>query len=291
MHHRQRSCSQIWTVVAATLFTLTLSASDMALLVGEVHEDWYDEDKLEADVDTIIVETAGQFASVRTFDHAGIEQLQVWVEANLRDGELDIIWLNGSMPRFLWPKGQPKTLARQWLDTGNMFINVGQPFAQQSWECDGGCEENGPQAAADILGLSPDLFVSINDVVKVGGPALNIKRTATGTEFMPRLCRRPLTSIVMATAEVDGDWTVAAAFATWKGDEPGEVADPIVIRNRRTNGYLCIISQTLGPRRCERGEATADFINNWVIKNAVGFGVAAAGKLPAKWGAIKSRSM
>ena len=53
------------------------------------------------------------------------------------DGELDIIWLNGSTPSVLYPLENKKpdgSRAEKWLDDGNMIINVADWFAWGNFE-------------------------------------------------------------------------------------------------------------------------------------------------------------
>ena len=240
------------------------------------------------DVATIIEQTSNRFNSIEQYTEEGFDDFEAWVEANLADGELDIIWLNGSMPRFLWPEGRPVPLAQQWLDSGNMFINVGQTFAWQSWECDGGCPENGLGTAAQILGLAGEVFVILDAIRGEGGANVILTKTALGHEYMPSLCARPPSTYGMKLADITGDWEVAASFATISGEEPGEYADPVVIHNKRTNGYLCIISQSGGNLWCSRGGPTADFINHWMPANAIGFAVDRRDKLVTSWADIKA---
>jgi hypothetical protein len=288
MKHGIMTCVRSVTIAVALAGATLANASDLALLRGSFQPLWYSDVKLGKDVDKIVEKTAGLFNSTVQFNDDSLDDFERWTKNNLNDGELDIIWLNGSMPRFLWPGGVGKPLARQWLDTGNMFINVGQTFADQSWECEGGCEVNGLGAAQDILdGVGGEIFVRINAVRGEGGANVVIKKTPAGEKYLPSMCDRPPTSFTMKISEVKGDWEVADSFATLSGEEPGDFADPVVIHNKKTNGYLLILSQSGGNLWCSRGGPSADFMNNWVPANAIGFGVAPAGKLVTRWADIK----
>ena len=289
MKHGIMTCVRTVPIAAALLGATLANASDLALLAGSFKPLWYSEVKLGKDVAKIVENTADVFNSTQQFNDDSLDEFERWTRNNLNDGELDIIWLNGSMPRFLWPEGGATPLARQWLDTGNMFINVGQTFAEQSWECEGGCEENGLGAAQDILdGVAPEIFVRINAVRGEGGHNVIIKKTAAGEKYLPSLCGRPPTTITMKIADVQGDWEVAESFATLSGEEPGDFADPVVIHNKKTHGYLFILSQSGGDLWCSRGGPSADFMNNWVTANAIGFGVEPLGKLTTTWAGLKN---
>ena len=291
MKHRGSLWVKSSVLVATMIWSTAASASDLALLVGAFKDLWYDDAKMTRDVATIVEKTAPQFASISQYTEDQFDDFKTWMKNNMADGELDIIWLNGSMPHFMWPEGKPVSMAQQWLEAGNMFINVGQTFADQSWECGGaGCEVNGIGAATNILGLAGEIFVSINAVRGEGGANVVLKKTDAGIEYLPSMCARPPSSIVFQIADIVGDWEVGDSFATLTGDNPGEYADPCVIHNKKTNGYLCILSQSGGDLWCSRGGPTADFINNWVTKNAIGFGVEPAGKLVTRWAELKSGS-
>ena len=85
-----------------------------------------------------------------------------------------------------------------------------------------------------------------------------------------------------------GDWRVAAIFGSNDGTEDeADFADPAVINNRKTGGYLAVINQAGFDLWNRRGEICSDFINNWVTANAVGFSVDVKGKLVTRWASIK----
>ena len=100
-------------------------ASDMAFHTGDVTE-CYSQATMLDDVDEIKGAVEGLFKEVVVFNDDEFDDLKAWAEANLDDGELDIIWIHGVMPSVLYPLGgQPDgSLAERWLDNGNMFIDV-----------------------------------------------------------------------------------------------------------------------------------------------------------------------
>src|SRR5210317_1053998 len=91
----------VFVVVFA--FCTTAMASDIAFYVGQWNTDgWYDSSQYN-DVETIITETGHLFNDVRKFDDGQFNEFRTWVDENMNDGEMDIIWLNGCMPSVLYP--------------------------------------------------------------------------------------------------------------------------------------------------------------------------------------------
>ena len=102
-------------------------ASDIAFYVGAVPGTAYNEATMNKDVKKIIQGTRSLFKDVQKFADDNLNELGQWVDANIGDGELDIIWLNGSTPSTLYPLENKKpdgSRAEKWLDDGNMIINL-----------------------------------------------------------------------------------------------------------------------------------------------------------------------
>ena len=102
-------------------------------------------------------ETGPMFNDVQSFDDTDIDGLGEWAEANIGDGDLDIIWLNGQIPSSLYPtfnEEEEGSRAERWLDDGNMFINVADWFAWATHE-NGEKERNTHVAAGFILDQGP----------------------------------------------------------------------------------------------------------------------------------------
>jgi len=235
----------------------TAMAADIAFYVGGWNPGWYDATQFD-DVAVIIDEAGHNFKDIQQFDDsaAGFDAFTAWIDENTDDGELDIIWLNGTMPSVLYqfpnvdPDGSP---AETWLDNGNMFINVGDWFGYMSYEGGSRSADNGPSGAANILDLAGGIFV--------GGPQGTMEITAAGTEYLPSLTAvasdRPL-----VLSQLAAPWEVAEIFAQNSG---GTHADPIVIRNTETDGYLAVVNQNAGGGWLDsRGLTCAELINNWI---------------------------
>jgi hypothetical protein len=255
--------------IFAIAFCPAAMASDIAFYVGAPNVDgWYDAASMNADVETIIAEAGGLFGEIQKFDDDQFDEFGDWVDKNTNDGEMDIIWLNGCMPSVLYTLGNSQadgSLAEKWLDGGNMFINVGDWFAYCSYE--GGprqSPENTGTGAANILDLSAGIIVSADNT--------SLTVTDTGKEYIPSLKSTVITYRPIVLSAVVDPWEVSAVFAQ---NAAGTYADPVVIHNTDTDGYVAFINQSAGSGPPgwldDRGLSCAEFINNWV-NEMVGLG-------------------
>jgi hypothetical protein len=256
-------------LAVALLLSTTAMAADIAFYVGAPNVDgWYDVATMNADVATIIEQTGALFNDIEQFNDKQFAEFGAWVDKNTNDGELDIIWLNGCMPSVLYTLGnaQPDgSRAEKWLDGGNMFINVGDWFGYCSYE--GGprqSPENGPTGAANILDLSSGIIVSADNTPMTVTP--------TGKEYLPSIGSSTISYRPIVLSAVTAPWEVAAVFAQTTA---GTQADPVVIHNTDTDGYVAFINQSAGSGPPgwlnDRGLTCAEFINNWV-NDVIGLG-------------------
>jgi len=243
-------------------FSATAMAADIAFYVGNPNVDgWYDVATQTADVATIIDETGHLFKDIQQFDDSQFDEFGAWVDERTDDGKMDILWLNGCVPSVLYPfvNLEPDgSRIEEWLDGGNMVINVGDWFGYVSYE--GGAREaaNGGAGAANILDLASGIIT--------GGAQGAMVVTATGEEYLPSLnavaAERPV-----VLSEVVAPWEVAAIFGQ---NAAGTHADPVVLYNTETEGYIAFINQAV-TWIDDRGLTTAEFIGNWV-REVIGLG-------------------
>jgi len=271
-------------ILAFTLCIGVSHASDLALFVG--NPSWYNVGTMQDDAAKIMdTLNGGVLKEVKTFNDDQVKDLEAWAKANMKDGELDIIWLPGSTPDVLYPIPDLKpdgSLAEEWLDNGNMIINLGDWFACLSNE-KGVLRRNDAGAApANILDLPAIIKVTDNLPVIV---------TETGKKYMPSL-KDFIADRALQLGSVIEPWEVAAAFATPSGKEKDLQADPVVIHNTKTDGYFAIITQTLPDHMGDMSRATLtiELIKNWMsgsglLKSA---SVNSGGKLATTWAQIKS---
>ncbi|MHC4694976.1 MAG: hypothetical protein ACYS67_19770, partial [Planctomycetota bacterium] len=241
--------------LVAFVFCTTATGSDIAFYVGAWNSDgWYSAQQF-TDVATIIAQAGHLFGDIQQFDDTQAAAATAWIDDNTNDGELDIIWLNGCMPSILYPyvNLEPDgSRAELWLDGGNMFINVGDWFAYVSYECGGRCAANTGTGAANILDLAAAIIA--------GGGQGAMVPTAAGTTYLPSL-NQVTSDRPVQLNQVTGDWEVAEVFAQ---NGAGTYADPVVIHNTVTDGYLAIVNQaSTGNWITDRGLTCAEFLINW----------------------------
>jgi hypothetical protein len=248
-------------LTAVLALSTVVVASDMALYVGAPNVDgWYSVAGVTKDAATIVDRTGHLFKDVQKFGDNDFAAFGEWVDKNTDDGELDIIWLNGCVPSVLYPfpNLQPDgSRIEKWLDGGNMIINVGDWFAYCSYEGGSRRADNGANGAANILDLSAGIIVSADNTT--------LTVTADGHKYLPSLPATVVTYRPVVPSAVVAPWKVAAVFAQ---NAAGTQADPIVIHNTVTNGYVAFINQSAGGGPpgwlADRGLTCAEFIINWV---------------------------
>jgi len=258
--------------------SITANALDMALYVGRSNDGWYNPAQVRPDGEKIAKGVRG-FKDIQLFeDKDDLKKLQNWAEKNLKDGELDIIWLNGCMPSTLYPNPNAKpngSLAQQWLENGNMFINVADWFAYCTYETGARGADNGAAGAENILKL-PGIIRSADNT--------QLAVTNAGKKYLPSLGANVATWRPVVGGVVKTPWEVAEVFA---GQEGGDM-DPCVLYNTDTDSYMVFLRQSALPADMNRAQNTIEFINNW-LPTRVKFSVEQKGKLTKVWGGIKSK--
>ena len=270
------------TVIFVFALGATAMASGIAFYVGAVPGGAYDEATMLDDVARIIAETGHLFNDIQQFgddNQEGLGQpegLGQWADANMDDGELDIIWINGSTPSVLYPllnEAPDGSRAEEWLDNGNMIINVGDWFSWGNFET-GEKVRNTEIGAGNILDLTEDIIV--------GSDGLQFPVTDAGREFIPSLGDHAGSNRPVNMDAIVDPWEIAAVFA-----QEGNLADPIVIRNTATGGYFAVVNQGWGDNFEDRGAACAELIGNWLFAEVIA-AVEPADKLATTWGREKT---
>jgi len=264
------------------LISCAAYASDMALYLGHPNPDWYPEDVMQADGDTIMRDLGHHFSTIKGFDDSQAAQLQAWVEANMSDAEMDILWMNGCMPSVLYPNPnvqQDGSLAEQWLDGGNMIINVADWFGYCTYETGARGSDNGGTGAESILDLSGIIISSDNTAITI---------TAAGKKYLPSLGAETMTDRPVPRAAVVAPWEIAEVFGE---SSNGSNLDPLVIYNTETDAYMAFMNQANSGHSVDRAQMTIEFVNNWVAQ-VLGIpgstAVEPGSKLTSTWGALKN---
>lgn len=277
----------VMLMVVALSFCLNIDAADLAFYNGEPNIDgWYTATQVQKDVETIKNLSGKLFQNVSAFDDDKLADLAKWAEARANDNKVDVLWLNGCVPSSLYPFPNQKpdgSPIENFLDGGNMIINVGDWFGYVSYEGGGRKAENGPSGAANILDLSSAIIYSADNT--------KMTTTADGKKYLPSIKDSCISYRPIALAQVASPWEVAAVFASITGDEKATGADPVVIFNTKTGGYVAFINQAAGSGPPgwldDRGKTCAELINNWVVAKVGLKAVEPNSKLARTWGYIK----
>ena len=276
----------IFTLVL--IFCSCVYSADIAYYVGSPNTDgWYTVAEMLKNVETMKNLTNKLFQNVAEFGDDKLDDFAKWAEARTNDKKLDIIWLNGCVPSTLYPFPNQKpngSVIENFLDGGNMVINVGDWFGYVSYEGGGRKAENGPSGAANILNLSSGIIYSADNT--------KMTTTPTGKKYLPSIKDSCISYRPIALAQVISPWEVAAVFASITGDDKATGADPVVIHNTKTGAYVAFINQSAGNGPPgwldDRGKTCAEFILNWVAPTVNLKAVEPFGKLTGTWGKIKS---
>jgi len=250
----------------------------MALYVGQPNDGWYAPDQMKADGTKIINELKSSFGEITSYDDKALNSLKTWAEKNLKDGEPDIIWLNGCMPSVLYPnpnKQPDGSLAEEWLNNGNIFINVADWFAYCTYETGARGADNGASGAENILNL-PGIIRSADNTP--------LEATDAGKKYLPSIGAKLATWRPVVGTAVKSPWEIAEVFA---GKANGDM-DPCVIHNTKTNGYMAFINQATTAGTIDRAKVTVEFVKNWIGgKTKLIVAVESQNKLTISWGNIK----
>ena len=216
---------------------------------------WYDQSQMQKDVIKIATQLDKTiFDDVASFGDQDHQSLQKWVVANMDDDEVDILWLPGTLPGILYPNPNllpDGSLIEQWLDNGNMLINTADWFAFVV----GDNRKNNEQFGAENILDLPSIITF--------GDNTGLLPTSAGRRYLPTIAQgsKWITDRPIKLSSVKAPWQVAEVFARL-----GDFADPVVLHNQETGGYIAFVGQA-GPNKShDRAQLTLEFVGNWVTE-------------------------
>ncbi len=284
---------KIYVGIALLLFMSCVgivSANDLAFYSGPTNPGWISDKAVRENVQ-VIKEDPGVkalFDSIEDFgdgdEEGGDSPLALWTIEHTNNGQQDVIILaSGTCPSALYefPNKDPDgSNVENFIEAGNIVINVADWIFYMSYEGGVRSPDNGPTGAAnvfDIPGLSFD--------ARVGA----MKPTKLGEEVIPSMedftSDRP-----WHVEQFDGsDWDLVIFAEADKAN-----ADPAVAISKDPGpdgtGMIAAMWQSAKPEwpgnKDIRGIGVAEFINNWLVDEAA-FDVEAKNKLATTWGLIK----
>lgn len=277
--------------ISLLAFTLaTVPAADLAIYSGPTNPGWISQAAAIANAETIMNDDQMKaiFASIENYgdgDEVGPDSpLGKWMQAHTGNGQQDVfIAASGTAPSAIYqfPNADPDgSNIENFIEDGNVFINVADWILYMSYEGGSRSADNGPSGAANVFDI-PGLSFGAR-----GGPSVP---TEAGKKYLPSLVEfqsnRP-----WHLEQFDGsDWEVTA-FAVSNDD--ANSADPAVAVHKTEGGIIAAMWQKAQPEwdgTDPRGIGVIEFIANWLMENgSIATAVDAQDKIATTWGRIKS---
>ncbi len=279
-------------LITFTLFlSVTISfAGDLAIYSGPSNTGWISATAVEANTELVMNHPGVKslFNSIENFgdgDDVGDDSpLAEWCKRHTGNGRQDVILLAcGTTPSALYPFPNTKpdgSNVENFIDEGNIVINVADWIFYMSYEGGVRSAENGAGGAANVFDI----------------PGLDFNERGTGNQTPTDLGMKYIPSLKAFRSirpwHVDqfnnSNWDVVV-FA----QEDDNNADPAVAISKEAgkdgNGMIAAMWQTATPNWSgtdPRGIGVAEFIENWISENAT-LDVNANGKLSTTWGHLK----
>ena len=277
-------------LLALFSFAAIASANDLAFYSGPTNPGWISDKAVQNNVAAIKADAGVKalFDSIEDFgdgDEVGDDSpLAKWTVEHTDNGQQDVIILAcGTCPSGLYEfpnKDADGSNVENFVEAGNIVINVADWIFYMSYEGGVRSPNNGPTGAANVFDI---------DGLSFGARVGAMKPTALGKEFIPSM--KPFNS--------DRPWHVEQFKGSdWDlvifGESDKNNADPAVAVSKSSGkdgtGMIAAMWQAAKPEWAEktdiRGIGVAEFINNWLADNGT-FDVEAKNKLATTWGSIK----
>jgi hypothetical protein len=286
---------QLFQISALSLSLIALAltsatAADLAIYSGPTNPGWISQEAAIANAETVMNDDQMKaiFESIENYgdgDEVGSDSpLGKWMVAHTGNGQQDVfIAASGTAPSaaYQFPNADPDgSNIENFIEDGNVFINVADWILYMSYEGGSRSADNGPDGAANVFDI-PGLSFGNR-----GGPAVP---TDMGEKYLPSLVEfqsdRP-----WHLEQLEGtDWEVTA-FAVSNNDPNS--ADPAVAVNKTYGGIIAAMWQKAQPDwdgDDPRASGVIEFIANWLMENgSIATAVDAQDKIATTWGRIKS---
>lgn len=248
------------------VFVSFTSAFDVAI---STQAGWWSQGAADKELAALADAIKGKVSSVTLFPADKQADLATWVQNNTKDGENDILILAGQFPNTIYKPGNAQaddSLAEIFLDSGNTILNTGD---YMFYVVDGGGTNaaGGLQTMMDIPNIT---MWDDNTPVKV---------TNAGKNYTPTL-KDFQTDRPFHLDELVDPWKPEVILAQ---NDAGTRADPVIVKNTKTNGMLGIFYQTAGQDDDPRAAVISEFILSYFSTTAV----KPVGSVVTTWGSLK----
>ena len=266
------------------------SANDLAIYSGPTNPGWISDRAVTENV-KVIRNNPGikvLFNNIEDFGNGDEEgdnsPLAKWCIEHTGNGQQDVIILAcGTTPSALYPfpnKEPDGSNIENFIEEGNVVINVADWIFYMSYEGGFRSPDNGPAGAANVFDIPGLSF---------GDRSASFEPTALGKKYIPSL--KPFKSTRPWHLEqfYGSNWDVVV-FA----EADKNTADPAVAVSktpgRDGTGMIAAMWQTNSPVWVDqpdvRGIGVAEFINNWLSENSA-LEIEAEDQLATTWNEIK----
>ncbi len=288
---RQIFLTAILSLSLALIGLSSASAADLAIYSGPTNPGWISQEAAIANGETIAndADMKAIFETINIYgdgDEVGYDSpLGLWMQEHTGNGQQDVfIAASGTAPSAIYqfPNADPDgSNIENFLEDGNVFINVADWILYMSYEGGSRSADNGADGAANVFDI-PGLSFGNR-----GGPAVP---TEMGQKYIPSLVEfqsdRP-----WHLEQFEGtDWEVTA-FAV-SNDDP-DSADPAVAVNLTDGAIVAAMWQKAQPAwegDDPRATGVIEFIANWLVENGeiTTTPVEPQDKVATTWGKLKS---
>lgn len=279
-------------LMTIVMIATTGFASDLAIYSGPSNPGWVSAAAVAQNADTVQNDPAikGIFKNIENFgdgDEKGDSSpLAKWLVAHTENGEQDVIFLAcGTTPSALYPfpnKEPDGSNVENFVEAGNVVINVGDWIFYMSYEGGVRSAENGPTGAANVFNIPGLTFGARNGAMKP---------TDAGKKYLPKSLQPFNSDRPWHVEQFDGsDWDLVI-FA--QADQNN--ADPAVAINKNPGkdgtpmiAAMWQAAQPVWAGDDPRGTGVVEFISNWLTENGnLSLAVDAKDKMTTTWGKIR----
>ena len=280
--------------VGAGMFSVSM-AGDFAVYSGPTNPGWISDGAVEAIVN-VVTKHAGVKAMFDNIDNYGDgdevgdkSPLANWLKDHTGNGQTDVVFTAcGTCPSSFYPfpnKEPDGSNIEEFIEAGNVHINVADWIYYMSYEGGVRSADNGPSGAANVFDIPGLSFGNRGGADEIP--------TALGKKYIPSL--KPFNSVRPWHLEQfkGKPWTLHL-FAVDEGDK--NTADPAVAisteEGKDGKGMIAAMWQKDAPiwagKPDPRGIGVAEFMVNWLQEKA-SFAVNPKEKMSTTWGYVKAR--
>ena len=265
------------SALSLLLFALALirvDAANLAIYSGPTNSSWISQEAAITNAEVIMNDARIKtiFENIENYgdgDEVGYDSpLGKWMQAHTGNGQQDVfIAASGTSPSaiYRYPNLDPDgSNIENFIEDGNVFINVGDYILYMSYEGGRRRADNGPEGAANVFDIPWLRFWPRGGL---GNPPTPMVPTEVGKKYLPSLeifgSDRPWhLEKLLGT-----DWEVTA-FAV-ANDDPYS-ADPAVAVNRTYGGIIAAMwqkKQANWKGDDPRASGVIEFIANWLTEH------------------------